>query len=255
MLLLSCQSGWKGRREIVVDVPRDERSRCPLIGSVMGFDVWFLYFFFVYFSPFCLFITHFVVIGWLVAAVVGPPLLFSYLERLIIVITLCGMLTIRRMSTLAGFLKSRRDRKKEKDKDKNKVSKKKRDSDASSIKSDGEPNLTGSITGVAVSGGGGNVSSSNITLGGVGSSGSGQDSGSFGREKERREDKDESPLYSTGDTASDSAVKVDDEGYTIRPRDETWNAEKTSGFYSSSDADSGNWIFFLNFFFFFMWNN
>ncbi|XP_046463815.1 F-BAR domain only protein 2-like isoform X9 [Daphnia pulex] len=138
-----------------------------------------------------------------------------------------------------GFLKSRRDRRKEKDKDKNKVSKKKRDSDASSIKSDGEPNLTGSATGVAVVSGGSNVSSGNITLGGVGSGGgSGQDSSSFGREKERREDKDESPLYSTGDAASDSAVKVDDEGYTIRPRDETWNAEKTSGFYSSSDADS-----------------
>ncbi|EFX87825.1 hypothetical protein DAPPUDRAFT_311887 [Daphnia pulex] len=139
-----------------------------------------------------------------------------------------------------GFLKSRRDRRKEKDKDKSKVSKKKRDSDASSIKSDGEPNLTGSATGVAVVSGGSNVSSGNITLGGgVGSGGgSGQDSSSFGREKERREDKDESPLYSTGDTASDSAVKVDDEGYTIRPRDETWNAEKTSGFYSSSDADS-----------------
>ncbi|XP_046655138.1 F-BAR domain only protein 2-like isoform X5 [Daphnia pulicaria] len=140
-----------------------------------------------------------------------------------------------------GFLKSRRDRRKEKDKDKNKVSKKKRDSDASSIKSDGEPNLTGSATGVAVVSGGSNVSSGNITLGGgvgSGGGGSGQDSSSFGREKERREDKDESPLYSTGDTASDSAVKVDDEGYTIRPRDETWNAEKTSGFYSSSDADS-----------------
>ncbi|XP_046463814.1 F-BAR domain only protein 2-like isoform X8 [Daphnia pulex] len=142
-------------------------------------------------------------------------------------------------SWTAGFLKSRRDRRKEKDKDKNKVSKKKRDSDASSIKSDGEPNLTGSATGVAVVSGGSNVSSGNITLGGVGSGGgSGQDSSSFGREKERREDKDESPLYSTGDAASDSAVKVDDEGYTIRPRDETWNAEKTSGFYSSSDADS-----------------
>lgn len=146
------------------------------------------------------------------------------------------------MATLAGFLKSRRDRRKEKDKDKNKVSKKKRDSDASSIKSDGEPNLTGSAAGVAVISGGSNVSSGNITLGGLGSGGSGQDSSSFGREKERREDKDESPLYSTGDTASDSAVKVDDEGYTIRPRDETWNAEKTSGFYSSSDADSGNLI-------------
>ncbi|XP_046655135.1 F-BAR domain only protein 2-like isoform X2 [Daphnia pulicaria] len=144
-------------------------------------------------------------------------------------------------SWTAGFLKSRRDRRKEKDKDKNKVSKKKRDSDASSIKSDGEPNLTGSATGVAVVSGGSNVSSGNITLGGgvgSGGGGSGQDSSSFGREKERREDKDESPLYSTGDTASDSAVKVDDEGYTIRPRDETWNAEKTSGFYSSSDADS-----------------
>ncbi|XP_032794254.2 LOW QUALITY PROTEIN: F-BAR domain only protein 2 [Daphnia magna] len=143
-----------------------------------------------------------------------------------------------------GFLKSRRDRRKEKDKDKSKVSKKKRDSDASSIKSDGEPNLTGTAAGAAVisAEARSNIStgSGNITVGGTagsGGGGSGLDTSSFGREKERPE-KDESPLYSAGDTASDSAVKVDDEGYTIRPRDEAWNAEKTSGFYSSSDADS-----------------
>ncbi|XP_057365532.1 F-BAR domain only protein 2-like isoform X2 [Daphnia carinata] len=145
-------------------------------------------------------------------------------------------------SWTAGFLKSRRDRRKEKDKDKSKVSKKKRDSDASSIKSDGEPNLTGTAAGAAVisAEARSNISSGsgNITAGGAaGSGGSGLDTNSFGREKERQE-KDESPLYSAGDTASDSAVKVDDEGYTIRPRDEAWNAEKTSGFYSSSDADS-----------------
>lgn len=147
-------------------------------------------------------------------------------------------------SWTAGFLKSRRDRRKEKDKDKSKVSKKKRDSDASSIKSDGEPNLTGTAAGAAVisAEARSNIStgSGNITVGGTagsGGGGSGLDTSSFGREKERPE-KDESPLYSAGDTASDSAVKVDDEGYTIRPRDEAWNAEKTSGFYSSSDADS-----------------
>lgn len=132
------------------------------------------------------------------------------------------------MASFAGFLKSRRDRRKEKDKDKDKkVSKKKRDSDASSVKSDGEPNQTTSGVGINS-----NVSNTSATA-------VGGDSSSFGREKERP-DKDESPLYSTGDVASDSAVKVDDEGYTIRPRDDAWNAEKTSGFYSSSDADSGN---------------
>lgn len=147
------------------------------------------------------------------------------------------MHAIRRVASFAGFLKSRRDRRKEKDKDK-KVSKKKRDSDASSVKSDGEPSLTAS-GGVLT----GNLSSGSATAGGVGS---GQDSSSsFGREKERQ-DKDESPQqYSIGDAASDSAVKVDDEGYTIRPRDEAWNAEKTSGFYSSSDADSGSYRFFF----------
>ena len=172
----------------------------------------------------------------LVAAV--PDLLLLWLAPLSIwTIHSRGMHAIRRVASFAGFLKSRRDRRKEKDKDK-KVSKKKRDSDASSVKSDGEPSLTAS-GGVLT----GNLSSGSATTGGGGGGGgvSGQDSSSssFGREKERQ-DKDESPLYSTADVTSDSAVKVDDEGYTIRPRDEAWNAEKTSGFYSSSDADSGN---------------
>lgn len=130
----------------------------------------------------------------------------------------------------AGFLKSRRDRRKEKDN--KKVSKKKRDSDASSVKSEGgEPNLT--IGGVSGLGG--------VSLGAI----SGGDSS--GREKERSDDL----LHPTGGVGDASAttfiatssasdgVRVDDEGYTIRPRDEAWSAEKTSGFYSSSDADSG----------------
>lgn len=136
------------------------------------------------------------------------------------------MHTVRRVASFAGFLKSRRDRRKEKDKEK-KVSKKKRDSDASSVKSDGEPNLTASGVGINS-----NISSGSATTGGG-------DTSSFGREKERPE-KDESTVYATLEFTSESVVKVDDEGYTIRPRDEAWNAEKTSGFYSSSDADSGN---------------
>jgi len=97
-------------------------------------------------------------------------------------------------SWTAGFLKSRRDRRKEKDK---KVSKKKRDSDASSIKSDGEPSITS--------------------------------------ERDRDRDRDEG-LYSTSETVE--SLKVDDEGYSIRPKDDLWNTEKTSGFYSSTDGES-----------------
>lgn len=132
---------------------------------------------------------------------------------------------------LPGFLKSRRDRRKEKDN--KKVSKKKRDSDASSVKSEGEP----SSGGTGGSGGGGGIGS----LGGSGDS-------SVGRDKERFDE----GLYSSGGDAgasataatvsstSSDAVRVDEEGYTIRPKDEAWStAEKTSGFYSSSDADSG----------------
>ena len=106
---------------------------------------------------------------------------------------------------VTGFLKSRRDRRKEKDK---KISKKKRDSDASSIKSDGEPSITSERD----------------------------------RDRDRDRDKDEG-LHSTSETVE--SVKVDEEGYTIRPKDELWNTEKTSGFYSSSDGESGEICFLI----------
>lgn len=38
-LLFRCQSSGKGRSEIGADVPRARGSRCPRIGSVMGFDI------------------------------------------------------------------------------------------------------------------------------------------------------------------------------------------------------------------------
>lgn len=38
-LLFCCQSSGKGRSEIWADVPRERGSRCPRIGSVMGFDI------------------------------------------------------------------------------------------------------------------------------------------------------------------------------------------------------------------------
>lgn len=59
-------------------------------------------------------------------------------------------------------------------------------------------------------------------------------------ERERDRDKDEG-LHSTSETVE--SLKVDDEGYSIRPKDDLWNTEKTSGFYSSSDGDSGELTF------------
>ena len=117
--------------------------------------------------------------------------------------------SLKNVNCVAGFLKSRRDRRKEKDKKgpssssstaaAASLSKKKRDSDASSIKSDGEPSVSS--------------------------------------ERDKDRDKDEG-LHSASETVE--SLKVDDEGYTIRPKDELWNTEKTSGFYSSSDGDSGS---------------
>jgi len=54
-------------------------------------------------------------------------------------------------------------------------------------------------------------------------------------ERDRDRDRDEG-LYSTSETVE--SLKVDDEGYSIRPKDDLWNTEKTSGFYSSTDGES-----------------
>ena len=139
-----------------------------------------------------------------------------------------------------GFLRSRRDRKKEKDN--KKVSKKKRDSDASSVKSEGEPSggTLGGSSGISVGGSGGDSS---------------RDKDLFAPQQQQLRTDDFLVSTATGIEATASAlaapltssiasssdgVRVDEEGYTIRPKDEAWSTnEKTSGFYSSSDADSG----------------
>lgn len=138
-----------------------------------------------------------------------------------------------------GFLRSRRDRKKEKDN--KKVSKKKRDSDASSVKSEGEPSgaTLGGSSGISVGGSGGDSS---------------RDKDLFTPQQQQQRTDDflisttgieatasalSAPLTSSIASSSDG-VRVDEEGYTIRPKDEAWSTnEKTSGFYSSSDGDSG----------------
>ena len=117
-------------------------------------------------------------------------------------------------SLSSGFLKSRRDRRKEK-----KVSKKKRDSDASSVKSDGEPNSS------SIGAGQMETSSLSSSVAGVLTAPSAKDDGFHS-------------ALGADATVSDS-VRIDEEGYTIRPKDDAWTGEKTSGFYSSSDADSG----------------
>jgi hypothetical protein len=108
-------------------------------------------------------------------------------------------------------LKSRRDRRKEKDK---KVSKKKRDSDASSVKSDGEPNLI-------------NIDRDKT-----------DDLVPVQQQQPQQQLLHQQRSAASSHDASES-LRIDDEGYTIRPKDDLWNTEKTSGFYSSSDADSG----------------
>lgn len=152
-----------------------------------------------------------------------------------------------RPASKSGFLKSRRDRKKEKEKDKEKerdkkaALKKKRDSDASSVKSDGEPSLNAS--GGIIAGSGGSIGSgAGVGIGAaVASTSAVLDANSSGSGAEReRQDKEDNLLSTIADPTLESGVRVDEEGYTIRPRDDNWNAEKTSGFYSSSDADSGN---------------
>ena len=102
------------------------------------------------------------------------------------------------------------------------MSKKKRDSDASSVKSDGEPNSS--------SVGAGQMETSSLSSSAVGvlMVPSAKDDG----------------FHSTlgADATGSESVRVDEEGYTIRPKDDAWHGEKTSGFYSSSDADSGTFL-------------
>jgi hypothetical protein len=117
----------------------------------------------------------------------------------------------------SGFLRSRRNQKKEK-----KVSKKKRDSDASSVKSDGEPNSS--------SVGAGQMETSSLSSSAVG----------VLMVPSAKDDGFHSSLGA--DATGSESIRVDEEGYTIRPKDDAWHGEKTSGFYSSSDADSGTFL-------------